>query len=92
MGFDIKALDLKYSLPINYLNAFGQISPSLKPEYYYYLLQEFLQRFNETIYVTPLPLAGSFFTTRLFLIHTVSSPREFILSDILCSSSPAHST
>lgn len=68
MGFDIKALDLKYSLPTNYLSTFGQISPSLKPEYYY-PPQEFLQGLNETIYVRPLPLAGSFATTRLFYIQ-----------------------
>lgn len=85
MGFDIKALGLKYDPPINYLSALGQAPSSVKPGYFY-PPQEVLQGLNETIHVRPLPLAGSFSTTGLSYIYNVP-----LLSSTLCSSGPAHS-
>lgn len=80
MGFDIKALGLKYNPPINYLNALWQAPSSVKPGYFY-PPQEVLQGLNETIYVRPLPLASSFSTTGLSYIYNVyhSSPVHCVL-------------
>lgn len=85
MGFDIKALGLKYNPPINYLSALGQAPSTVKPGYFY-PPQEVLQGLNETIYVRSLPLAGSFSTTGLSYIYNVP-----LFSSTLCSSGPAQS-
>lgn len=73
MGFDTKDLVLKGSPPINHLRVLGQVSSSVTPEHYY-PQQELLQGLNETKYVKPLRLAGSFSTSSLPHIHIVPGP------------------